>query len=401
MRTGTRTILFSLTIALLGYLFGLVTAWFIVISRPVGLDAVVTCLKPAAQQMVLFWDVWDIVQLEFIGQVPDSQTVTYGAIRGALTTLNDPYTAFIEPRSHEREKEDLQGKFGGIGVTMARDEAGQVVINPMPDAPAIQAGVQKDDILAMVATTPITPGVSFDDITALVRGPVGTPITIQIRRGKPPVTHTFTIVRQEIVLPSVSWQMVEGEPEIGYIALTRFSEKSKEELVQAISELRASGATRLILDLRDNGGGLRQAGIEVASQFLADGVVMYQRYRDDSEEPFNVMSGGVALDVPLVILVNQSTASASEIVAGALQDRGRAKLVGEQTYGKGSVQHLYDLRDGSSLHVTVAEWLTPNRHQLRGQGLVPDVLVVRSPDDANAGRDPQLDAAVEQLKSEK
>ncbi len=393
----TRTILLALVFTLLGHLLGLATAWGI-ISWSHG-EWPGFCFNPGARQMPLFWEVWDIVQADFIGQLPDERTMTYGAIRGALGTLNDPYAALIEPQLHQREKEDLEGKFGGIGVKMQRDETGHVILSPMPDTPALRAGIQEGDILIAVDGKPITSTTSFEDIKALVRGPVGTPVTLGIQRGDPPLELEFTIVRAEIALPSVDWRLVEGMPEIGYIALSRFSERTRDELVRAIEDLRAQGATGLILDLRDNGGGLRHAGIQVASQFLSDGVVMYQKQREDEpEETFAVMSGGVATDLPLVVLVNKGTASAAEIVAGALQDHGRAKLVGEQTFGKGSVQHIYDLSDGSSLHVTAAEWLTPRRHQLTGQGLTPDVIVARTQEDVNAGRDPQLEAAARLLQ---
>lgn len=400
MRERIRPALLMLVFFLLGHLLGLVTAWVIVLRSQVQVGVLNLYATPSAQ-LDLLREAWDFVESDFIGRVPDSRTMTYGAIRGALGTLNDPYTMFVEPQVNQREKEDLQGKFGGIGVTMQRNEAGEVVLSPMQDAPAIRAGVQEGDILTSVAGAPITPTVSFDQIAAMVRGPVGTPVDIEIRRGAPAVFHTFTITRAEIELPSVTWRVLEDAPEVGYIALARFSEPSKDEMVEAIGQLRAQGVTRLILDLRDNGGGLRQAGIEVASQFLPDGVVMYQQKKDKPEESFPVIEGGAAVDMPLVVLVNRGTASASEIVAGALQDRGRARLVGEQTFGKGSVQHIYDLSDGSSLHVTAAEWLTPSRHQLTGQGLTPDIAVARTPEDAAAGRDPQLEAAIQYIKGEK
>ncbi|MBN1887904.1 MAG: S41 family peptidase [Thermoflexales bacterium] len=392
-----RGTLCGLALVLAGYLVGLATAW-IIISQP-RVDLIAAHLDPAyaSRQIPLLWEVWDIVETDFIGELPDSRTMTYGAIRGALGTLNDPYTAFIEPRQHQRQMEDLRGSFGGIGVTMRRDKDGHVLLSPMPDSPARRAGVQSGDILVSVEGQPITPTVSFDDVTALVRGPVSSSVTIQIWRGDPPTTHSFTIVRQEIMLPSVTWRLVEEQPDVGYIALSRFSDRSAGEIKQAIGELQAAGATRLIFDLRDNGGGLRQAGVEVASQFLQDGVVMYQWGKGGVEESFGVMSGGLATDLPLVVLVNHGTASAAEIVAGALRDNGRARLIGEPTFGKGSVQHIYDLSDSSSLHVTTAEWLTPKRSRLSGQGLAPDITVVRTPEEANAGRDVQLEAAIEAL----
>jgi carboxyl-terminal processing protease len=390
MRNKLSIILASLTFVLVGYLLGLATAW-VLVSRAQAQEL------SAAHRMALFWEAWSIVEKDFLHELPNERTLTYGAIRGALGTLQDPFTAFIEPQPNQREKESLKGSFGGIGVKMRRDGANNVILSPTPDSPAQRAGVQEGDILIAVDSKPITPSISFDAIAAMVRGPVGQAVTIDIQRGDPPVTHTFKIVRQEIVLPSVTWRIIDDKPGVGYIALEMFSERSNAELVNAINDLKKQGATRLILDLRNNGGGLRQSAIKVASQFLTGGVVMYQRQKNQPAESFEVIRGGVATDLPLVILVNKGTASASEIVAGALQDRGRAKLVGEQTFGKGSVQHIYDLSDGSSLHVTTAEWLTPNHRQITKRGLTPDVIVTLTQEDANAGRDPQLDAALEEL----
>ena len=341
-----------------------------------------------------FWEVWRLVERDFLGALPSTQTRVYGAIHGSLTTLNDPYTVFVEPQSHQREKEDLQGSFGGIGVTMRRNAEGDLVLSPMPDSPAIRTGVLENDVLAAVDSKPISATLSFDDIAALVRGKVGTKVTISVRRSDSEALLSFTITRQVINTPSVVYHILDNAPQISYIAINRFTERSGEEVQKAAKELEQKGARQIILDLRDNGGGLLTAAIDVSSQFMSDGVVLYEQEKGKPERTFRTKPGGVALDMPLIILVNHNTASASEIVAGALRDNNRAILIGDQTYGKGSVQHIYDLGDGSSLHVTAAEWFTPNRHQLTGHGLVPDVIVSRSNDDITAGRDPQLDRAI-------
>ena len=341
-----------------------------------------------------FWEVWRLVDRDFLGTLPSGQARVYGAIHGSLATLNDPYTVFVEPQSHQREKEDLQGSFGGIGVTMRRNERGDLVLSPMPDSPAIRTGVLEGDILVAVDSKPISATLSFDDIAALVRGKVGTKVTISVRRVGSEALLSFTITREVINTPSVAYRILDNAPQIGYIVINRFTERSGEEVQKAAQELEQNGARQMILDLRDNGGGLLTAAIDVSSQFLGDGVVLYEQEKGKPERTFRTEPGGVALDMPLIILVNHGTASASEIVAGALRDNNRAILIGDQTYGKGSVQHIYDLGDGSSLHVTAAEWFTPNRHQLTGHGLVPDVIVSRSNDDIAAGRDPQLDRAI-------
>jgi carboxyl-terminal processing protease len=351
-------------------------------------------LRNDSASLDTFWQVWRLVEHDFLGTLPSNQARVYGAIHGSLATLDDPYTVFIEPQSHQREKEDLQGSFGGIGVTMRRNAQGDLVLSPMPGSPAIRTGVLENDVLVAVDGKPISATLSFDDIAALVRGKVGTKVTISVQRSGSEALLSFTITREVINTPSVAYHILDNAPQIGYIVINRFTERSGEEAQKAAQELEQKGARQMILDLRDNGGGLLTAAIDVSSQFLSEGVVLYEQEKGKPEQTFRTKPGGVALDMPLIILVNHNTASASEIVAGALRDNNRAILIGDQTYGKGSVQHIYDLGDGSSLHVTAAEWFTPNRHQLTGHGLIPDVIVSRSNDDLAAGRDPQLDRAI-------
>jgi carboxyl-terminal processing protease len=207
---------------------------------------------------------------------------------------------------------------------------------------------------------------------------------------------TFEVRRQEIVTPSVSWELI--APDVGYVQLSIFGERTNDELEEALQELHSQGASRYVLDLRNNGGGLLPAAIDVASQFLEDGVVVYERKADGQEKTYPVTNKGVLLDEPLAVLVNSGSASASEIVAGAIQDYGRGVLVGTQTFGKASVQLIFDLSDGSSLHVTNAVWLTPSRHEIEGAGLTPDLEVTFTDEDRQQERDPQLDAAIATLR---
>jgi len=346
----------------------------------------------------IFWQAWQLVDKDFFGTLPSSQVRIYGATRGMLSSLNDPYTILVEPQQHQREKEDLQGSFGGVGVTMRRSAQGDLVLSPLPDSPALRAGILEGDVLLAVGSQPVSATMSFDDIAAVVRGPVGTQVTLSVRRTGSD-SLSFTIKREVIQTPSVVYRILDNAPDIGYIVINRFTERSGEEVQNAAQELQRDGARRIILDLRDNGGGLLDAAVDVSSQFLSDSVVLYEQAKGQPERTFRTKPGGAALDLPLVVLVNHGTASASEIVAGALRDNKRATLVGEQTFGKGSVQHIYDLSDGSSLHVTAAEWFTPGHHQLTGHGLVPDEVVARSDDDIAAGRDSQLDRAVAVLQS--
>lgn len=332
-----------------------------------------------------------ILQNNFLGTVPDAQTQTYGAIQGVVKTYDDPYTVFIEPQPRELERDQLRGRFGGIGAQITISTTGQVFLEPMPDKPAAKAGVQLNDELLAVDGQDVQ-GKTSDQIVSLVRGEVGSQVTLRLRRAGVADPFDVVVTREEIESPSVEWRLLEQDPTTGYIALHIFGERTAEELRTALREAQAQGAQRLILDLRHNPGGLLQAAVDVASQFLDDGLVLSERKANDQTKTYPVRSGGLATKTPLVVLTDEATASAAEIVAGALQDADRAPLIGRKTFGKGSVQLVFDLSDGSSIHVTVARWLTRGGQQIDGKGLEPDVPV--SVENVPAGSDPDLQEAL-------
>lgn len=373
------------------YGLGIGTAWLLLHGR--------TADSTESAEFGVFWEAWHLVEGHFFGDVPDMQHVAWGAIRGAFSTLNDPHTTFLEPQPRQREVEDLSGRFGGIGAYITRAEDGSMVLDPMPGLPAEQAGIQRGDVVLRVDDAEVTPEMTADDVVTLVRGKVGTKVRLTLRREGLAEPFVLEIERQDIPSPSVEWRMLEGADGVGYIRIAIFSGRTAQELEDALHELDEQGMIRLVLDLRGNGGGLLDAAIDVASEFLPGGVVAYQVEKGQVEQTFSVRAGGQFSESPMVLLVDGGTASASEIVSGALQDRGRAKLVGEKTYGKGSVQSVYDLGDGSSVHITFAKWLTPNRRQIDATGLMPDEEVLISEEDRTQGRDPQLDRAVELLTS--
>lgn len=359
-------------------------------------------LVHARQDMALFWEAWALVEANFLGELPTSQQLTYGAIRGAISLLGDPYTIFIEPVVREAERERLAGRFGGIGANISRPEdGGDVVLDPIPGYPAEQAGILPGDILVAVDGVEITVEMTVAEIAELIKGETGATVVLTVIHEGTADPVDVPIVRGDILLPSVSYRLLDQDPTIGYIQLSRFSGESNNEVAQALEELLAEGATSLILDLRQNGGGLRDAAVDVADHFLDEGPVLYMESQTEGERVFNATNDTLAADQPLVVLVDGGTASASEIVAGALRDRERATLIGNsKTFGKGSVQLVFDLSDGSSVHVTSARWYTPDHHLIDQQGLEPDILVEVTQADIDNGRDAVLERAITHLRSE-
>lgn len=361
------------------------------LSQAQGPASAAAATSPAPEFGV-FWEAWDILQRDFYGDQPGGQNRTYGAIKGLAQSYEDPYTVFVEPEPRQRERENLSGAFGGIGAWITEDEAGHMLLDPMPDRPAERAGILKDDVLLAVNGVPLDPELNADAVVDLIRGPIGEPVDLTVQRAGVAEPLVFSVVRERIETPSVEWRTLEQAPQVGYIAIRQFTERTASELDRALEELRQQEISYLIVDLRHNGGGLLESSIDVVSRFLSDGVVLYERRNNGEEQVYRVRSAPRAPAWPMVVLVDGATASASEIVAGALQDRGRATLVGDKTFGKGSVQLVYDLSDGSSVHVTVARWLTPNGHEINGVGLLPEQAVPHED-----SRDAPLEEAVRYL----
>jgi len=378
-------------IALLIFVLGAVSAW--TYFRFPTESALLVPSKPGEKDFALYDEAWKIVETDFIGNLPDATTRTYGAIRGSVDTIDDPYTYFVEPEPAVREQENLQGHFGGIGAYLELGEDSRIHLDPMVDRPADIAGIERGDILVAVDDYTLPVPVDLEDATDRVRGPVDSIVRLTVLRGAEQLD--FEITRKQIELPSVQWRQIDEVPGSGYIRIERFSGLTTRELEQALEDLRTIGAAdKLILDLRGNPGGLLDAAVDVSSVFLDGGPVLIERRSDGSEEMYSASPGGSAIAPPLVLLVDSGSASASEIVAGALQDRGRAILVGHTTYGKGSVQRIHRLSDESALHVTFARWFTPNGQVIDGQGLSPTISV---PEDAE-GEDPTLQQALKQLQ---
>lgn len=356
--------------------------------------------RPAETDYSLLPEAQALLEQHFLYDVPAPDDLVHSAVAGMVASLDDPYTTFVEPESAEIDQDSLSGQFGGIGVEIAQDEAGRFVIQTVyPDNPAAEAGLQPGDAIVAADGEAFEPGVTaMESFLAAVRGPIGEPITLTIDRNGQ--TFDVTLVRVEVLLPSVAWQVLEADSRVGYIQIARFTNRTAEEFGDALDDLSTAGVSAYILDLRDDGGGLVDAAVDVVSEFVSGGVVLYEEHQDGSQQTFNAGRGGDALDVPLAVLVNGRTASAAEIVAGALQDRGRATLVGEQTFGKGSVQLIFPLSDASSLRVTTAEWFTPDHNRIHGVGLTPDVEVATADIATDSQDDAALQAALDLLGDE-
>jgi carboxyl-terminal processing protease len=313
----------------------------------------------------------------------DAKKLEYGMIRGMIQAYDDPYTSFLEPPQNELQSDQLQGKFGGIGVRIEQDAQKYYLLYPLPDSPAEKAGIQDGDRLLMVDNLIVTSQTTVDAVQAAIRGPVGRIAEIQV--GRPPDYSRlkFSLTRVEVAVPSVTYNLASFDPSIGVIQVNIIAATGPDELKKAVADLKSRGATRFILDLRNNGGGLVESGVDMARLFLKSDIVIEEQFRGEAVRTFNVDHPGDLTDLPLVVVVNQNTASAAEILAGSLQVQHRAMLVGTHTYGKDTVQLAFDLKDGSSLHVTTGHWWLPDRQNgIASVGLQPDVPL--SEDDANS-----------------
>jgi carboxyl-terminal processing protease len=350
-----------------------------------------------------FWESWQLLHENFVDQPLDDVALMRGAIRGMLAATGDKHTSYMDPTEFKQANASMEGEYEGIGAWVDTTGDYLTIIAPMKGSPAEAAGLKANDVVIAVDGEDQT-GVPGDLVLQKILGPAGEPVTLTIRRGDE--TLEFTIVRAKISVPVVDYQMLEND--IAYIALTTFNDQATEQLREALDELMAQNPKGLILDLRNNGGGYLSTAIEVASEFIPKGVIMYEEYGDGTREVYNAKRGGRATEIPLVVLVNEGTASASEIVAGAIQDHGRGKLVGTQTYGKGSVQNWIPLSsEDSGVRITIARWLTPNGKQINNVGLTPDVVVemsdnyVQVPSDTDIEsiewHDTQLEAAIQLL----
>jgi carboxyl-terminal processing protease len=339
----------------------------------------------------LLIEVWEIIDEEFDGNLPLDENVTYSAIAGSLELLDDTYTRFVTPNIAAQMREQLRGSFEGIGAFVDLDPDGYlVIVRSIEDQPADRAGLLSGDLITHVNGESVL-GKSLDEITAEIKGPQGTTVTLTIVRESLPEPFELTVTRERIEIPIVTSEMLEDN--IAYVRLTGFSGNASQQLESELEELLDQEPQALIFDLRDNPGGFLSQSVQVADLFLGEGVVLYERDGRELEEVFESEDGDLAEEIELIVLVNAGSASASEIVAGAVKDRGRGTLVGETTFGKGSVQKTHTLSDGSELRVTIARWYTPNDRSIDVEGVAPDIQV-DTPEEFGGDADTQLQRAI-------
>lgn len=342
-----------------------------------------------------FWQAWDLVHKEYVDQPLDDQKLLHGAISGMLSSLGDPNTAYMDPIEYQQANVPLEGSYEGIGAWVDTTGDLMTIISAMPGSPAEKAGLLSGDKVVAVDKVDM---VGKDPTLTLrkVLGPAGTTVVLTIQREGTAQPFDVSIVREKIVIPLVTHKMLDNN--IAYLQIMQFGGNTENDVKTALKDLLKNNPKGLILDLRNNPGGYLDSAIGIVSQFIPDGVVMIEDHGNGQKTTFEARPGGLATKIPLVVLVNEGSASASEITAGAIQDRGRGQLVGVTTYGKGTVQSWSPLMNNEgAIKVTIARWLTPNGRQINRQGLTPDVVVKITEDDVKNKLDPQLDKAIEIL----
>ena len=388
----------------------------LVISLGAGCSlSLLTAPTPTPKQLGVVDEAWNTILNDYVDKDKvDLDALSSSAIKAMLESIHDPYAAYFDAAEFKTiEQMNVEGTYGGIGAIVTIRNEQLTVIAPIAGTPAEKAGIKPGDKILTIDGNS-TQGMSLEEAVLKVQGNPGTKVTLEVVHQGEETPITLVITREEINLPSVYPEIgnatstspttpaptVRPLPSgIAVITITYFSERTGDETVSALKDVLASGAKGIVLDLRDNPGGILDSAVTVASQFLKDGIVLYALDSSGKKETWDVKTGGLATDLPLAVLVNGNSASASEVVAGALQDYGRAPLIGNQTFGKGSINHFRQLSDGSAIYISIGRWYTPNGRQIEGNGLTPDIVVDITEQDIQQGKDPQLDRAIEYIES--
>jgi carboxyl-terminal processing protease len=350
-----------------------------------------------------FWEAWQIIHKQYVDQPVDDTKLMEGAIQGMVNSLGDAHSTYMDPLTYKQATAELAGSYEGIGAIVDTTGSFLTIVSTFPGSPAEKVGIESGDQIIAVDHQDMT-GISPELVRQKVVGPAGTTVHLTVQRAGQSGPLEFDVTRATITVSSASGKMLPNG--IAYVQITTFGENTTKELTDTLTKLMAQHPKGMIIDLRDNGGGYLETAVEVVSEFVNHGTVLSEQYGNGTKKPYEVITPGLttrfpvglAAKIPLVVLMNDGTASASEITAGALQDYGRARLVGVVSYGKGSVQNWVPISNNQgAVRITIARWLTPNGRQIDKKGLTPDVYVPLTAADRQAGRDPQLDMAVQVL----
>ncbi|MFH0856752.1 MAG: S41 family peptidase [bacterium] len=346
----------------------------------------------------LFWQVWSTVKNEYVEKNISDKDLFYGALEGMVASLKDPYSVFLKPEISKEFSDELSGEFEGIGAEIGIKKDRLTVISPLPGTPAEKSGLKAGDKIYAIDGAD-TAGMFLDEAVNKIRGKKGTEVTLTVMRDSSKGPKEIKITRDAIKYDSVRWEIKDND--MAYIKVLHYNTDTEEKFSQAVNEVLKKNPKGIILDLRGNPGGFLDAAVKMASVWVEDGIIVTEKYSDTDKKEHNAVGKACLGDIKTVVLINGESASGSEIVAGALKDHGKAVLVGEKTFGKGSVQSLENFEDGSSLKLTVAKWLTPNGTCINEKGVEPDIEIKMTDEDYNNDKDPQMDKAVEILSSKK
>ncbi len=347
----------------------------------------------------LFWDAWHLIEKSYVDRADlDRQAMVYGAVSGLLESLDDPHSVFLEPQESKRFLDDISGSFGGIGAEVGIRKGILTVISPLEGNPAQEAGLRAGDKILKVDDT-LTADLTLDEAVDTIRGEPGTNVVLLISRDELDETKEITITRATIKIPIIEWEMKENN--LAYIELFHFTESSISQFRNTVDQVRKAGAKGIVLDVRNNPGGFLEVAVDIASWFLPKGeIVIIEDFGNGDKNEHKSRGYKGIEDLPVVVLVNEGSASASEIVAGALRDIRGIQIIGRKSFGKGSVQQLEKMKGGSSIKITVAKWLTPLGTSINDEGITPDIEVEITQEDFDELRDRQLEKALEVLKEE-
>lgn len=390
---NSKKIIYSIILCLLFIAVFVCGAWFGVKKIAYNVP------QPNTIDFSLFWDAYNQLKDNFINPSNiTNQKILYGAIRGMTDSLGDDYTNFFDPSQAQKFKQDLFGSFNGIGVEIGIKKDLLTVIAPLKGTPGEKAGLKSGDIILKIDGKD-TANITADEAVESIRGPKGTEVTLAILREDWNNSKNIKITRDTIEIPTIDWSLKDDN--VAYIQIYQFGEKISSDFAIVASEILQSSAKKIILDLRDNPGGYLSATQDIAGWFLEKGkTVTIESFGDDKpEQTYKTEGSSSFINYPTVVLINQGSASASEILAATLRDNRGVKLIGEKSFGKGSVQEVIDLRGGSFLKITIADWLTPKGKSISEAGLTPDISVEITDKDAEEGKDPQLDKALEIIKA--